>query len=69
MDKRYKIYVFTNIENGKKYIGMTCHTLSERSGSNGVRYKRCKAFYNAIKEYGWDNFDGEILLDNLTNVY
>ena len=66
MDKQYKIYAFTNIENGKKYVGMTCQTLSERSGSNGVRYKRCRTFYNAIKKYGWNNFDGEILLDNLT---
>ena len=34
--------------------------------SNGVHYKPCKLFYNAILKYGWDSFEHIILKDGLT---
>lgn len=42
------IYKYTNIINGKIYIGQTCMSLHERAGSNGSNYKGSRHFYNAI---------------------
>lgn len=62
----YKIYKYTNIINNKIYIGQTKNTLEKRAGANGINYKECTYFYNAIQKYGWENFKPEILKDNLT---
>lgn len=61
----YKIYCHTNKINGKKYIGQTNQSLKDRWGENGKRYKG-QVFYLAIKKYGWDNFEHELLFDNLS---
>lgn len=61
----YKIYCHTNKINHKKYIGQTCQTLAERWGAKGKRYKG-QPFYAAIEKYGWDNFEHELLFDNLS---
>lgn len=61
----YKIYKYTNLINGKVYIGQTKHTLEERA-INGTNYKGSTHFYNAIQKYGWDNFKPEILEDDLS---
>ena len=66
-DRRYKVYVYTNKINGKKYVGQTCRTLTERAGKDGSGYDQCTVFWNAIQKYGWDNFHGEILFDSLTH--
>ena len=52
--------------NHKVYIGKTCQELETRFGSNGCGYRQCPYFYNAIKKYGWNNFDHEILFSGLT---
>lgn len=65
-DKSYKIYRYTNLINGKIYIGRTKSSLACRAGHNGKKYYGCKHFGNAIKKYGWENFKGEILCDGLT---
>jgi len=57
----YTIYKYTNKNNGKVYIGQTSKTLEERAQSNGHNYCECRKFYNAIKKYGWDAFEPEIL--------
>lgn len=62
----YKVYKYTNLINGKIYIGQTMESLEMRAGYNGYKYRKCPYFYNAIKKYGWDNFTVEILQDNLT---
>ena len=62
----YKIYIYTNVINGKVYIGQTSKTLFERAGKNGSNYKECRRFYNAILKYGWDSFTPKIIADNLT---
>lgn len=62
----YKIYVYTNKVNNKKYVGQTRKSLKERAGNNGRCYNRSPRFWNAIQKYGWDNFSPEILYDNLT---
>lgn len=57
----YSIYKYTNIFTGQMYIGQTSQALEQRAQSNGRNYASCPRFYEAIKEYGWDNFKGEIL--------
>ena len=54
------IYQYTS-PSGKIYIGKTKTTLKERAQKNAKGYKGCKAFYNAIQKYGWENFEVEIL--------
>lgn len=76
-----KIYLYFNkrkfeLEGIKKYyIGQTRFTLNERAGLNGIRYtkdnepgkKVTSKFANAIRKWGWDSFEGEILEDNISS--
>lgn len=63
-DKKYKVYMYTSPD-GKVYIGFTGKTLKQRA-QMGNGYDKSSAFYNAIQKFGWENFKGEILEDNLT---
>ena len=54
------IYKYTS-PNGKSYIGQTTTSLIKRSGKRGKLYLGCRVFYNAIKKYGFDNFEVSIL--------
>ena len=60
------VYRYTNVLNGKMYIGRTNQSLKSRAGKNGKGYKTCLRFWNAICKYGWQNFKPEILADNLS---
>ena len=60
---KWVIYVHTLILDGRKYIGQTNDIKARWKPS---AYKTCTKFYNAIQEYGWNNFSHEILYDNLT---
>lgn len=62
----YTVYQHINKINGKQYIGITSRKPEERLGINGVNYKSTPHFYNAIQKYGWDNFEHNILYENLT---
>lgn len=65
-DKWY-VYVHTNKINGKQYVGITSRVPKVRWGSNGCGYRATQIyFYNAIKKYGWNNFDHEILYTELS---
>lgn len=62
----YCVYIHTNKINGKKYVGQTCQKPEYRWKKDGRGYKRNPRFYSAIKHYGWDNFEHEIIASNLT---
>lgn len=61
----YSIYKATNKITGKCYIGFACN-FTERKRTHKKRYKTTKTkFYDAIKSYGWDNFDWEVIYQSL----
>ena len=62
----YCVYKHTNKFNGKVYIGITKQKPENRWGKNGNGYKDNKHFINSIKKYGWNNFNHEVLIDNLS---
>jgi group I intron endonuclease len=64
MLKEYYVYKHT-APSGKIYIGVTCKKPSRR-WNNGKGYVKNKHFYNAIKKYGWENIDHEIIAVGLT---
>ena len=64
--KCYKVYMHI-APNGKKYIGITRQeNPKKRWGSNGCGYMDNAYFWKAIQKYGWNNFQHEILFENLT---
>lgn len=62
----YFVYQHINVENGKRYIGITKQRPEERWGTNGVNYKSCPHFWSAIQKYGWNKFDHVIVASALT---
>ena len=61
VQKIFTIYKYTNIHNGKVYIGQTSKSLEDRAQANGSNYRECRRFYNAIEKYGWSSFEAEVL--------
>ena len=64
--EKYILYCHTNKQNEKKYVGITKRSLTQRAGTDGIGYKGCPKFYNAIQKYGWDNFSHQIIEKNLS---
>ena len=60
---QYVIYIHKNKINGHIYVGQTKDIRARWKPS---AYDNCIKFYNAIKKYGWDNFEHIILKENLT---
>ena len=56
---------------GKYYIGITIYPLKKRMRQHEIRSEKRKtnlpAFHSAIKKYGFDNFEWEIIEDNITS--
>ena len=61
----YIVYMHT-CPNGKKYIGITGQSAERRwQKGKGYAYGSNDYFYNAIKKYGWDSFQHNILKENI----
>jgi len=64
-EKTWTVYIHRNKINGKVYIGITCQKVNRRWGG-GKNYNGSIHFFNAIKKYGWNGFEHEIVLTGLT---
>lgn len=64
-DRKYVVYKHTS-PNNKVYIGITGQYPPEKRWANGYGYTQNEYFRSEIIEYGWNNFQHEILFDNLT---
>ena len=52
----------------KRYVGITKQPLEKRFGHKGIQYKFSNLrFWNAIQKYGWDNFEHNVIAENLTH--
>lgn len=56
----YRIYKYTSPD-GKVYIGCTTQSIKARAGIAGYGYAQCTRFWEAIKQFGWENFTCEVL--------
>ena len=66
-EKKWCVYIHRNKINNKAYIGIAKGNPKKRWGDNGCKYtEKQKVFYNAIKKYGWDNFEHIIWSNKLT---
>lgn len=60
MEAGYCVYKHTCVINGKVYVGITKrHPQTRWAGGSG--YRNNEHFYSAIKKYGWQNFEHEVL--------
>ena len=66
IENNYCVYMHVNKINGKKYIGISSNVKRRWSG-NGKQYYD-QVFGIAIQKYGWDNFDHQIIKDNLSKA-
>ena len=64
MENHYTVYKLTDPD-GKGYIGVTGKTVEER-WNKGRGYSRGTPIREAIRKYGWESFQHEILCEKLT---
>ena len=62
---KYKVYMHKLKKDNRVYIGITKQEPQKR-WQNGLGYIHSSYFYNAIKKYGWENFEHIILFQNLS---
>lgn len=58
------VYKYSNVVNGKTYIGITCHE-EKRIIQHQMARDTC-AFHSAVRKYGYDKFKYEVLDRDLT---
>lgn len=67
-DKKFIVYKHTNKLNNKTYVGITCKENPEDRWLKGKGYNAQLVFSRAIKKYGWDGFEHEVLYRGLSNM-
>ena len=71
-NKTGKIYLITNLKNGKKYVGYTSKSICRRWKEHqwcAATNQRNYYLYNAIKKYGIDNFKIQFLTESVDLKY
>lgn len=63
INETYTVYCH-EAPNGKRYVGITKRDVERRWGC-GYGYRNNHHFWNAIKKYGWNNFEHYILFEGL----
>lgn len=64
-DNKWTVYVHISPSN-KYYVGITSQKYINTRWRNGKGYIKNQYFYRAIQKYGWNNFQHEIVANNLT---
>jgi len=64
------IYCYTNKVTGKKYIGQTIHPEQRKRNHLHEAMERDSNYYlhRSIRKHGWNNFDYEVLEENVENL-
>lgn len=65
MEKVGRIYKYTNLINGKIYIGQTTQTLERRHAKHLCQLSDNTYFHRALEKYGAENFKLELVEDNI----
>ena len=63
MDRKYTVYEHVS-QDGKRYIGITSQKVTLR-WRHGEGYAKNIHFYRSIQKYGWENFEHNILAENV----
>ena len=66
-EKLFTVYLHKSPSN-KYYVGITSSSLIKRWHLDGSGYKSQPKFWNAIKKYGWDNFEHIIIAIGLSEA-
>lgn len=66
MELKFIVYEHVNLFNNKRYIGITSQ-IPEVRWQRGSGYRENTIFFRAIKKYGWDNFEHNVLYEGLSN--
>ena len=62
----YVVYVIKNKQSGRKYYGITKRFVARMSAHKHAALSKKSPLYNAIRSYGWDNFECVVLHEGLT---
>jgi len=65
----YTIYKAINKINGKVYIGFDSNWPHRKNSHKSYHKKQDTKFYRAIKKYGWDNFEWDVIYQSTDRDY